>query len=84
MAYFDVFSGMFEHEVQTFLEETLELLVFGDELYMMEIGYGSQYDPIDLTEDDDDDEDDEDDGYNLFRFWVNVDEIENGCAMLNR
>lgn len=77
MAYFGSFSGLFDLDVQEFVEEVLELLSFGDELFLAEIGYGSCDNPIDLTDDD------EDEHASRIRFWVIADELENGCSLLN-
>ena len=71
---------MFGLCVQLFIEETLELLVFGDELFLAEVGYGSEYNPIDLTGDDDE----EDETSSRIRFWVIADEVENCCSLLNQ
>jgi hypothetical protein len=79
MAYFGTFSGLFDLDLQIFLEETLELLSFGDELFLAEIGYGSYENPIDLTE-----SEDEDEHASRIRFWVIADEVENQCSLLNQ
>ena len=80
MAYHGILSDMFGLSVQLFIEETLELLVFGDELFLAEVGYGSEYNPIDLTGDDDE----EDETSSRIRFWVIADEVENDCSLLNQ
>jgi len=79
MAYHNMFYGMFEMGVQSFIEETMELLMFGDELFLAEVGYGSYDNPIDLT-----DTDDEDEHASRIRFWVIADEVENQCSLLNQ
>jgi hypothetical protein len=74
---------MFESVVCDVIEQALEMLDYGDEIFFAEIGYeadsvvgsvritigpGSLSDPIDLTSDDDDD--------TPPPYWTAVDELE--------
>lgn len=86
------FRGMFDSQVADVLENALEMLDYGDEIFFAEIGFeadsrvtsinivigpGSVNEPIDLTGDDDDDDD--------VRppFWNVIDEVENSNNLLN-
>jgi len=79
------FEGMFDSQVADVLENALEMLDYGDEIFFAEIGFerhsvdsvpviegpGSAEEPIDLTEDDEEESD-------VRVFWSNVDEVDAG------
>jgi hypothetical protein len=82
------FDGMFDANVSDVVEQALEMLDYGDEIFFAEIGFecdsrvssvtitigpGSALDPIDLCDDDDDDDIQAPIGS---RYWSAVDELE--------
>jgi hypothetical protein len=83
------FEGMFDSQVADVLENAMEMLDYGDEIFFAEIGLerhsmesapvveglGSAEEPIDLTEEEDDDV--------TLPYWTNVDEVEMG-GLLNQ
>jgi hypothetical protein len=81
------FVGMFDSQACDVIEQALEMLDYGDEIFFAEIGYeadsvvgsvtitigpGSPSEPSDLASDDDDDDDDD----TPPPYWTAVDELE--------